>query len=180
MSTDGHGESLAAVSRPGGHAHEYRVVISWSGSTGQGYEFYDRTHRVEFPHQVSVGADGGMMLSSDAAFRGDPALTNPEEMLVAAAASCHLLSFLAVAARARLDVVSYRDEAVGLMPDGAQPMSVTSIILQPHVELAVAPGASEPTAERLAHLHDVAHRECFIANSLRSDVSVAPSYAIRG
>ena len=86
----------------GPHTHTYRTELAWVGSTGVGYDAYDRAHRVD-----AAPAEAALDLSSDPAFRGDPARLNPEQLLVAAASSCQLLSFLAVAARARLDVVGY-------------------------------------------------------------------------
>ncbi|MDQ6854594.1 MAG: OsmC family peroxiredoxin, partial [Actinomycetota bacterium] len=88
--------------------HRYTVSCAWQGSTGGGYDAYDRSHTATAPP-----ARPTLPLSSDPAFRGDPALLNPEQLLVMAAASCQLLSFLAVAARARVDVVDYRDDAEG-------------------------------------------------------------------
>jgi organic hydroperoxide reductase OsmC/OhrA len=110
-----------------------------------------------------------MTLSSDPAFRGDPTLLNPEQLVVLAASSCQLLSFLAVAARARLDVREYEDEAEAEMDEGDPPARITRITLRPRIVLA--PG---PTRERVEHLVDVAHRECFIANSLRSEMTIEP------
>jgi organic hydroperoxide reductase OsmC/OhrA len=92
---------------------------------------------------------------------------NPEQLLVLAAASCQLLSFLAVAARARIDVRRYVDEGTGTMDD--PPTRLTSIVLRPTIW--VAPG---PSDERVAHLVEVAHRECYVANSLRTDLRVEP------
>ncbi len=150
-----------------GHTHRYTTTCSWTGSTAVGYEAYDRTHRVTAPP-----AEAELTLASDPAFRGDPALMNPEQLLVAAASSCQLLSFLAVASRARVDVRSYEDEADGVMPDDDRPMRITRITLRPRIEVAEG-----PTLDRVTHLVDVAHRECFIANSLRTDVVVEPTIA---
>ncbi len=155
-------------------AHTYRSVLSWAGSTGVGYDAYVRAHDLHAPP-----APTGLDLSSDPAFGGDPTRLNPEQLLVAAASSCQLLSFLAVAARARLDVVAYADDAVGTMPADDLPMRITRIDLRPTVTLADTDRA-RPTAERLAHLTEVAHRECFIANSLRTDVVVSPTFAWSG
>lgn len=155
-----------------GHDHTYATTLAWAGSTGVGYEAYDRSHEVR-----TDGPDPGLDLSSDPAFRGDPARWNPEQLLVASASSCQLLSFLAVAARARLDVVAYRDEATAVMPDGEQ-LWVARIDLHPEVVLAET-DRPRPSAERLAHLAEVAHRECFIARSLRSEVTVTPSFRWR-
>jgi organic hydroperoxide reductase OsmC/OhrA len=143
--------------------HHYSANCSWSGSTAAGYETYDRTHLVGAgPNELT--------LSSDPAFLGDPARLNPEQLLVLAASSCQLLSFLAVAARARLDVRAYRDEATATMPEEPRPMRLAEIVLRP--DIVLAPGPSE---ERVRHLVEVAHRECFIANSLATPVRVEPT-----
>lgn len=142
--------------------HRYRARVAWSGSTAEGYEAYDRAHSASAPP-----ADAALRLASDPAFRGDPALLNPEQLVVLAASSCQLLSFLAVAARARLDVRSYEDDAQAEMPEDDRPVRLTTIVLRPRVVLG--PG---PTVERVRHLLEVAHRECFIANSLRTEVRI--------
>lgn len=153
--------------------HRYRTAVRWSGSTGVGYESYDRAHTL-----TTEPATTTLELSSDPSFRGDPRLLNPEELLVAAASSCQLLSFLAVAARARIDVVGYVDDAVGEMPEDRAPISITRIVLRPVITIGVArtadgPGA-RPSEERVRRLVDLAHRECYIASSLRSEVVVEP------
>jgi organic hydroperoxide reductase OsmC/OhrA len=86
---------------------------------------------------------------------------------VLAAASCQLLSFLAVAARARIDVIEYRDDAAGEMREDDPPMRITRITLRP--QIVVWEDVSEA---RVRHLVEVAHRECFIANSLTTEVVV--------
>lgn len=144
-----------------GHAHHYATRVAWSGSTGAGYEHYDRTHSASY----------GLTLSSDPAFRGDPSLPNPEELVVLAASSCQLLSFLAVAARARIDVVAYEDEAEAVMPEDDPPMRITRIVLRPRVTVV-----GDVADSRLDHLAEVAHRECFIANSLRTEVVVESTW----
>jgi organic hydroperoxide reductase OsmC/OhrA len=110
------------------------------------------------------------VLASDPAFRGDPALLNPEQLVVLAAASCQLLSFLAVAARARIDVVAYEDDAAGVMPESRK-TSISRIVLRPRITVA-----SDVDDARLTHLCDVAHAECFIANSLRTEIVVEPTF----
>ena len=91
-----------------GELHRYSTRCSWSGSTAAGYESYDRAHTAWAPP-----ATASVALSSEQAYRGDPALLNPEQLMVMAASSCQLLSFLAVASRARIDVVAYEDDAIG-------------------------------------------------------------------
>jgi organic hydroperoxide reductase OsmC/OhrA len=144
--------------------HHYRCRLDWSGSTADGYEAYDREHRVSCPP-----AGSELRLSSDPAFRGDPDLLNPEQLLLAAASSCQMLSFLAYAARARIDVVSYVDEADGVMPEDDEPMRITEIMLRPRIVIA-----GDVDEERVRHFVERAHEACFIANSLRSDITIEP------
>jgi organic hydroperoxide reductase OsmC/OhrA len=148
--------------------HRYTASCAWQGSTAAGYDAYRRAHEATAPP-----APGTLELSSDPAFRGDPALLNPEQLLVLAASSCQLLSFLAVAARARIDVIEYRDEAEGEMPEEDPPMRITRITLSPRITIR---GAADD--DRVRHLVDVAHRECFIANSLTTGVFVEPAISI--
>lgn len=152
----------------GDRVHRFRATCSWSGSTGMGYDAYRRTHTGAAPPAAAQ-----LELSSDPAFHGDPDLLNPEQLLVLAAASCQLLSFLAVAARARLDVVSYEDRADGVMDESTRPARITHITLRPHV--AVRAPATEA---RVQTLMEVAHRECFIANSLNSRVLLEPTVEV--
>jgi organic hydroperoxide reductase OsmC/OhrA len=148
--------------------HRYRVTASWTGSTGAGYQEYGRTH------EVTVTSSGERLaLSADPAFCGDPALANPEILLVAAASSCQLLSFLAVAARSRVDVVAYEDDAEAMMPEDDRPVRITEINLRPRITVC-----SPVTETRVLHLVEVALRECYIANSLTSKISVAPEITI--
>jgi organic hydroperoxide reductase OsmC/OhrA len=144
----------------------FHSTARWDGSTGGGYEGYSREHTV---HADGVGVP--LKMSSDAAFRGDTGTLNPEVLLLVAASSCQLLSFLAVAARARLDVVEYHDDADAVMPENDDPMRITRIVLRPRITVR-----GDVAESRLAHLVEVAHRECFIANSLRSEVAVEPSF----
>jgi organic hydroperoxide reductase OsmC/OhrA len=160
---------MSAASDPatGPVVHRYRGTCSWRGSTAGGYRGHDRTHTAAAPP-----AEAALTLSADPAFRGDARLVNPEQLVVIAASSCQLLSFLAVAARARIDVRDYRDDAEAAMPEDDPPMRLTEIVLRPHV--VVVEG---PTEERVRHLIEVAHRECFIVNSLATPVRVEPTIA---
>jgi organic hydroperoxide reductase OsmC/OhrA len=142
--------------------HRYRAVCAWSGSTGVGYDTYDRSHSMRCPP-----ADTVMSMSSDPAFHGDPDRLNPEQLLLAAAVACQLLSFLAVAARARIDVLGYEDEAEADMPEDDAPMRITAIRLRPRI--TVARGTDPDKVQRLV---GIAHKECFIANSLTSAMDI--------
>jgi len=144
--------------------HTYRSRLSWVGSTGVGYDSYDRTHRLAAPPATSE-----LALSSDPAFRGSAELMNPEQLLLAAASSCQLLSFLAIAARSRIDVLSYADDAEAIMPEDQKPIRITRITLRP--KIVVAPGAD---LDRVRRLVEKAHDACYIANSLSTEVVLEP------
>ncbi len=138
--------------------------LSWRGSTGDGYEAYDRTHRVVVPP-----ADGELVLSSDPAFNGDGHQPNPEQLLLAAASSCQLLGFLAIAARSRVDVLVYEDEADAVMPEDQKPIRITRITLRPRI--AVAAGGD---LDRVRRMVERAHDGCFIANTLNAEIVIEP------
>jgi organic hydroperoxide reductase OsmC/OhrA len=147
--------------------HTYRAELEWRGSTGAGYDAYDRGHTVTSPP-----AEAELTLTSG--FGGDPRLMEPEQLLVAAASSCQLLSFLAVAARARIDVIEYTDTAEGAMDMADKPQRVGRIVLRPRV--VVARGADE---QRVRHLVELAHEHCFIANSLNSEMTIEAQIEVR-
>lgn len=162
--------------------HRYAVRTAWSGSTGVGYDRYSRAHEAS---AEPVGGASIATLSADPAFKGDPAHLNPEQLLVLAASSCQLLSFLAVAARGRVDVVAYVDEATAEMPEEPPPARIARIGLHPRITVALPqddPARDDASDDRqrltkkLDRFVDIAHRECFIANSLTSEIAISPSY----
>jgi organic hydroperoxide reductase OsmC/OhrA len=141
----------------------YRAHVRWSGSTGLGYEDYDRVHEATAPPaEQTVRLTTGERL-------GDPRVLDPEQLLVMAASSCQLLSFLHVAAKARLDVVEYEDEADGVMPDDDMPLRVTRITLRPRIVVN-----GDVDEDRVRWLADLAHQHCYVANSLRTEVVLEP------
>ena len=148
--------------------HLYNVTCSWRGSTGAGYEQYTRTHELTAPP-----AKTSVILSSDPAFRGDPTLMNPEQLLIMAASSCQMLSFLAVAAKKQINVVEYEDHAEGFMPESEKPVRITRILLKPRI---VIDGPADPGA--VESMVKLAHGYCFIANSLKSDIRIEPQIVI--
>jgi len=143
---------------------EHAAHISWRrGERAFTWETYSRDHTWRF--------DGGSELVASAApgFLGNPALVDPEEAFVAAVASCHMLTFLAVAARRRLVVDRYDDAATGFMEKNeAGKLAVTRVALRPLIRFA----EQTPSAEELARLHELAHENCFIANSVRTTITV--------
>lgn len=153
----------------GGPIHRYRATCQWKGDTALGYERYDRAHTVSAPP-----APGDLTVSADPAFRGDRELLNPEQLVVLAAASCQLLSFLAIAARARIRVLEYEDQAEAEMPEDDPPVRLTRIFLRPRI--VVGPGVSE---ERVLRFVTMGHEQCFIANSLKTEITIEPKIEVR-
>ena len=102
--------------------------------------------------------------------KGDPGILNPEQLLLMAASSCQMLWFLHLAAKARLEVVSYEDDAEALMPEDEEPVRITEVTLRPRI--AVSGDASE---DRVRSLVETAHGYCFIANSLSCAMSIEPT-----
>jgi organic hydroperoxide reductase OsmC/OhrA len=144
--------------------HRYETRLRWTGSTGLGWDHYDRTHSVTAPPaQQEVRVTTGES-------KGDPAILNPEQLLVMAASSCQMLWFLHLAAKARIDVVAYEDDALALMPEDAKPVRITEITLRPRI--TVTGDASEERIHKLMHS---AHDYCFISKSLNSAMSIEPT-----
>jgi organic hydroperoxide reductase OsmC/OhrA len=150
--------------------HHFECRLEWTGAAKgptRSYEAYDRTYRIE------IEGKPALVGSSAAVFRGNPALHDPEDMLVAALSSCHCLSYLALAARAGLLVVAYRDRATGTMTRIGDRIRFREVTLRPRVW--VAPGSD---LERARELHHRAHEECFIANSVNFPVENEPEILV--
>jgi len=143
---------------------EHRVRVSWErGGVDFAYESYPRDHAWSFEGGVRVPA------SAAPAFRGSPERVDPEAAFVAALSSCHMLTFLAIASRKRLVVDGYQDDATGFLEkNDAGRLAMTRVVLRPRVAFAGA----QPASEVVADLHERAHRECFIANSVLTRVEV--------
>ena len=146
---------------------EHHARLEWDGSTGAGYRAYPRAHTATAPP-----ADVSLRLSADPHFRGDAELLNPEQLVVLAASSCQLLSFLSLAARKHLDVVRYTDDATGHLSEDLRGARIERVELRPVIH--VAPGTDEDLVLRLV---EQAHHECYIANSLNSTISIAATVA---
>jgi organic hydroperoxide reductase OsmC/OhrA len=145
---------------------EHRAHITWRREGADfGYEAYGRDHDWRFGTGVSLRA------SAAAEYRGNPALPNPEEALVAALSSCHMLTFLALASRRGVVVDAYDDAAEGRLEKNAEGrLAVTRVTLRPRVRF----GGEPPDAATVASLHAQAHKGCFIANSVTTEVRVEP------
>jgi organic hydroperoxide reductase OsmC/OhrA len=160
---------MSETTGPERHVHRYHATCHWTGDTAMGYESYDRAHTCSAP-PVSTE----LMLSADPAFLGHPGKLNPEQLVVVAVSSCQLLSFLAIAARARVQVVEYDDHAEAEMPEDNKPMRLTKLTLRPRI--VVGPGVKE---ERILKLTEMAHTQCYISNSLSTEIVVEPTVEIR-
>lgn len=145
--------------------HQYNTTLSWEGSTGAGYRVYRRAHDVQVADEI-------LTLSADPAFRGDASLPNPEQLLLAAASSCLLLSFLAVAAQAGVDVIGYEDDATAHMPMDQGPARITRVELTPRITVRGA------DAEHVQELLRQAHEGCYIANSMTAEAVIDASVEV--
>jgi organic hydroperoxide reductase OsmC/OhrA len=147
--------------------HRYEIDLQWTGNRGEGtsgYKSYGRDHTVSTEGKHPIEG------SADRTFFGDPDRWNPEELLLAALSQCHMLSYLAEAARAGVVVVGYTDAASGVMEqtnDGAG--RFTSATLRPKVTIA-----DPAQAELAASLHAPASVKCFIASSVNFPVGHEP------
>jgi organic hydroperoxide reductase OsmC/OhrA len=146
---------------------DYKATVNWKRETPDfNYDTFDRTHRINFAGGIQCQA------SSAPEFQGTANLVNPEELLASALASCHRLTFLAVASKSRINVKSYTDQAVATLDkNGEGKMCVTKITLHPKVVFDTA----EPVSvEKINELHAKAHKHCFIANSIAAKVVIEP------
>ena len=143
---------------------EHKATIRWSRDGKDfTYKTYSRDHK-----WIANGNE--IPASATPQYLGNPNRVDPEAALVSALSSCHMLTFLAVAAGKGFVVDSYEDEAVGHLEKNANgKFAVTRVELHPKIAFG---GAKQPTAEDLDALHDKAHKECFIANSVTTEVRV--------
>jgi len=146
---------------------EHRIVATWTRN-GAAFERgnYGKDHRVVFAGGQDIGA------SSAASYGGNPAYADPEQLLLAALSSCHMLTFLAVAANRGFVIEHYQDDAVcelGQNADGQ--MAVVRAVLTPKVRFS---GDKQPDHDQFRQLHERAHKACFIGNSIKTKVDLDP------
>lgn len=148
----------------------YTAQISWQrGAQDFLGNRYSRRHAMRF--------DGGAEVPGSSSPHvvplpmSDPAGVDPEEMFVASLSTCHMLWFLSIAARQGFIVDSYDDAATGVMARQAGKMAMTVVTLHPQVRFS---GEKLPTRQQLDELHHEAHMECFIANSVKTEVRCEP------
>lgn len=151
---------------------DHRATIHWTrGDADFTYEAYPRAHDVTFANGHAVPG------SAAPDYKGDADRVDPEAMFVASLSSCHMLTFLALAAKKRLVVESYTDEASGVLgkldgESGASKMAVTQVTLRPKI---VFSGDDRPDEDTVEAMHEKAHEYCFIANSVTTRIDVEPA-----
>ncbi|TQF68554.1 OsmC family peroxiredoxin [Rhodococcus spelaei] len=156
--------------------HHYALTVAWTGNRGVGtvdHRAYGREHRISAPAKPDVYG------SSDPAFRGDPARWNPEELLVASLAQCHMLWFLSLAASAGIVVTGYTDRPTGTMaeePSGAG--QFTEVTLNPDVTVRDRDTLGADLLAKIESLHQSANEMCFIARSVNFAVRHRPTTRI--
>ena len=149
--------------------HTYRVRVEWSGNRGagtSGYRDYGREHTISAPPKPDIAG------SSDTAFRGNADRWNPEDLVVAAASTCHQLWYLHLCADSGIAVQRYVDEAVGTMLDSPDSGHFTRIVLHPQVVIRAG-----DDRELAARLHHDAHARCYVANSVNFPIECEPVIA---
>lgn len=144
---------------------EFKVGLKWQAESSDfSYKNYTRTHYWKFGGGVEVKA------SAAPDYLGNPEFVNPEEAFIASLASCHLLTFLAIASFKKFEIKSYEDNALGLIEKNAdKKMAVTKVYLRPRVDFS---GENKPNEDELKRMHDKAHTECFISNSVLTEVVI--------
>lgn len=143
----------------------HRATVEWKKEGDFGRKKYLRTHRWRFDGGIEVKAAASPSVVPKP-WTVDDAV-DPEEAFVASVSSCHMLTFLFLAANEGYVVESYVDEAEGLLAQGW----ITEIVLRPRIDFS---GELRPGAVALAHLHHRAHEECFIARSVKTQIRVEP------
>jgi organic hydroperoxide reductase OsmC/OhrA len=144
---------------------EHKMTLTWKrGDTPFEYQKYSRDHTWKF--------EGGheMQASAAPAYLGNPKLVDPEEAFVASLSSCHMLTFLAIAAKKKFVLDEYLDDAVGHMEkntDGR--LAITRVTLNQRLKFS---GDKQPTEQEIKEMNHGAHEQCFIANSVKTEVTV--------
>lgn len=121
-------------------------------------------------HRVKLNGDQQVNVSASVEFKGDSNCADPEQMLVSAVSSCHMLFFLAIADFQGYRVESYKDDPKGYLErNGKKGMEITRIELSPQITFG---GDKVPDHEAIARIHANAHKSCFIRNSVTAEVTI--------
>lgn len=148
----------------------FHTRLEWSEVEGQStldYESYPRSHQVYCPKKPPIE------MSAAPQYQGDPNRLNPEELFTASIASCQMLTYLALASFAGIRVLSYTDEAEGVLAKKERKMQMVRILLRP--KIVVAEGTDK---EKALALVQKAHAQCFIANSITTEAIIQPNILV--
>lgn len=153
--------------------HHYQLKIEWTGNKGTGTS---DSRDYERSHTLFINGKEDILCSSDPAFRGDNTKHNPEEFLLAALSSCHMLWYLHLCADAGVVITEYVDNPEGyMMEESAEgPGRFTQVTLRPTITITDA--SMQATADLI---HDRAHKKCFIANSCNFPIHHKPTYIVK-
>src|SRR5262245_5433013 len=144
-------------------AFNYRCTLEWKG-TNRDYNTFNRNHQVVFPGKSPL------TVTAAAEYKGDAAQLNPEDLLVAALASWQMLTYLGIASASKVEVLEYSDEPVGTVEKADGLMRMTRVVLKPRIVISAA-----SNRDRALGLVAKAHDQCFIANSVTTQVTVEPT-----
>jgi organic hydroperoxide reductase OsmC/OhrA len=144
---------------------EHKISLTWKRRDKPfEYQKYSRDHTWKL--------DGGQEIQASAApaYLGNPQLIDPEEAFVASLSSCHMLTFLAIAAKKKFVLDEYVDEAVGIMEKNAQGrFAITRVTLRQQLKFS---GDKQPTPQEIEEMNHAAHEQCFIANSVKTEITI--------
>ncbi|PSU36276.1 OsmC family protein [Photobacterium lutimaris] len=149
---------------------EFGSEISWRRSQHEPFidNQFHRSHQWRF--------DGGETITASASHHivpqpcSTPDYVDPEEAFIAALSSCHMMAFLTIAAKRKYIVDKYNDEAFGMLEEeGGGRSSITKVTLRPAIQFS---GSRVPSRDVLEKMHHVAHENCFIANSVKTTITV--------
>ena len=150
------------------HEHNYKLTAVWTGNKGDGTKnvrTYDRSHT------VSIEGKPELFLTTDNPFVGDKSKLNPEDLLVSAISSCHMLSYLYLCAMEGIVITSYIDNATGIMIEKeSSGGNFKEVSLNPIIYVA-----EESMIVKAIELHHKAHEICYIANSVNFEVKCNPT-----
>jgi organic hydroperoxide reductase OsmC/OhrA len=150
--------------------HEYTAHLAWTGNRGAGTPTYDGYGR---SYRVTIDGKPELLMSADAAFRGDGSMYNPEDLFLASISGCHMLSYLALCARRGVSVISYEDHSSGILRLEGGGGSFEQVTIAPIV--TIADGGQTMLA---TELHDRAAECCFIGNSCRVPIHHRPTIRV--
>lgn len=145
-------------------SENFNIQIQWlNKNKAFTYNDYSREYT------INTNGKPEIIASAAPAYKGLPEVYNPEDLLVASLAGCHMLSYLALAANSKITVLSYSDDANGTLEKDGMSMKFSEVILQPKIVIS-----SDSDVEKALALHEKAHHVCFIAKSVNFPVQIKP------